>query len=92
MTLTVGLRYTEDDREAFRKYDNRDLARKRVEDTLGPGDFARCEREPQAEGDHIDYTLALDYRLSENSRVYARYATGYKSGGVDRTQSGFRRI
>ena len=88
MTLTVGLRYTEDDREAFRKYDNRSLARERVKDTLGPDDLPGAKR-TQAEGDHIDYTLALDYRLSENSRVYARYATGYKSGGVDRRSLAF---
>ena len=86
--LTVGLRYTEDDREAFRKYDNRSLARERVAGTLGPNDLPGAKR-AQAEGDHTDYTVALGYRHSENSHVYARYATGYKSGGVDRRSLAF---
>ena len=93
MALTVGLRYTEDERTAQRFYDLRDRGGSRKQ---APTRGAACVDEPNvmpdcngavnraASSDNLDYSVTLDYQLAEDTTVYARYATGYKAAGVDR--------
>lgn len=69
LSLTGGLRYTEDEREATRGVDPSNPSI-----THAPGSNA-------VEYDRVDYSFAVDYALSEDASVYFRTATGYRAGG-----------
>lgn len=47
-------------------------------DGVGPFGFARMDSQ---EFDNISYTLGADYRFTESVLGYAKYSTGFKSGG-----------
>ncbi len=67
--LTLGLRYTEDERDAVR--------------TLVPGNpsinFLPGANDDEYE--HWDYNVTLDFALAETVNAYFRVATGYRAGG-----------
>lgn len=63
--LTLGLRYTEDDREATRYGDNI---------TFSPGSN-------EGTYDHLDWTAIVDYSFNDDINGYVKAATGFRSGG-----------
>jgi iron complex outermembrane receptor protein len=65
LNLTLGVRYTEDDREATRSGTNFSFA-------AGSNDESF---------DNTDWTLIADYVVNDNINTYAKIATGYRSGG-----------
>ncbi len=69
LAVTVGLRYTEDEREASRGVDP------------GNPSITHFPGENSLDYDHTDYTFVLDYELSADASVYFRTATGYRAGG-----------
>jgi iron complex outermembrane recepter protein len=67
--LTLGTRYTEDERDAVRDVDPQNPT---------------INFQPGANGDeyeHWDYNVTLDYALTEAVNTYVRVATGYRAGG-----------
>ncbi|MCG3169346.1 MAG: Vitamin B12 transporter BtuB [Pseudomonadales bacterium] len=68
--LSGGVRYTEDDREEF------------IRAAGFYGLFVPGNHRSRYEGDHTDYDIALTYQLNDSANVYAKYATGYVSGGT----------
>ncbi len=78
LNLTLGIRYTDDERTGLRT---------RLSDT--DQNLFRS-----IDSDNVDYSITLDYDLGnmmllEDATVYARWATGYKSGGIDRRSIAF---
>lgn len=73
-SATLGLRYSKDDKVA----DYTGLT-----ETPGlPPSLAPFTAEGFGDSwDSVDYDATLEYRLFEDTLIYARYATGYKSGG-----------
>lgn len=63
--LTLGLRYTEDDREATRYGNNI---------TFSPGSN-------EGTYDHLDWTAIVDYSFNDDINGYVKAATGFRSGG-----------
>ncbi len=47
-------------------------------DGAGPFGFARTD---EADFDNVSFTIGADYRLNEDILGYAKYSTGFKSGG-----------
>jgi iron complex outermembrane receptor protein len=73
LTLTLGGRYTWDEKEITRRFFFPATAATPMA-TLPPGDDT-------AEGSRFTPKLGVDYDLSEDVLLYASYASGYKSGG-----------
>lgn len=70
LTVTLGLRYTEDSREAAKSdnlYNN----------------FAGGTVSGSRESDNFSTSLTFDYVINENVNVYAKYAEGYRAGGFN---------
>jgi iron complex outermembrane receptor protein len=73
LNLTLGLRYTEDDKD----FDYEAFSPSPLPPIPAPfkvGD--------DLEFDSTDPRITLDYHIDEEVMVYATYSTGYKSGGV----------
>lgn len=68
LDLTLGLRYTDDQRDAKRTNDG--LAW----NSFGPGK-SDSSKSP------VDYTAVVDYSWTDQISTYLRYATGFRSGG-----------
>jgi iron complex outermembrane receptor protein len=71
LDLTLGLRYTDDQRSAVRTNDGL------LWNSFGPGVSESSLSEP-------DYTVIADYQWTENVSTYAKYSTGFRSGGSSR--------
>jgi iron complex outermembrane receptor protein len=72
LTLTTGIRYTEDERVAARDY--------RIDpDTSG----ASFSAKPDSDFSNVSYTLVANYAVSDDINTYVKLATGYKSGGYN---------
>jgi len=69
LDLTLGLRYTDDDREAIRGVD---AANPSIQFQPGSNSLSYSR---------LDYTAVADYALSDNVNAYVRTATGYRAGG-----------
>ena len=72
LTLTAGLRYTDESKEIERELGNEGLPRTIPAGTTGDTGF-----------DDITPTLSLTYALDESTTAYVRYAEGFKSGGFN---------
>ncbi|MFC6981105.1 TonB-dependent receptor [Microbulbifer taiwanensis] len=70
LTVTLGLRYTEDRREASKA------------SNLYNG-FAGGAVYGERESDNFSKSLTFDYALNEDANVYAKYAEGYRAGGFN---------
>lgn len=71
--FTLGLRYTQDEREATKLYIRTDLA------GLPPvGPF-----EGSNDFDDTSGTVIIDYDFTDNINSYIKYATGYRAGGFN---------
>jgi iron complex outermembrane receptor protein len=69
--LTVGLRYTEDEKQGV---------------NTGFQFFGVPFSDPVGDSwDEFTYRLAVDWALAEEIMLFASYATGYKSGGINQT-------
>jgi iron complex outermembrane receptor protein len=71
LDLTLGLRYTDDQRDAVRSNDGL------LWNSFGPGVSASDLSE-------TDYTVIADYRWSDNVSTYLKLSTGFRSGGSSR--------
>lgn len=71
LDLTLGLRYTDDKRDARRTNDGL------VWNGFSPG-------KSSSDKDKVDYTAVADYNWSDNVSTYAKVATGFRSGGSSR--------
>lgn len=77
LDLTLGLRYTEDNKDARRQYDG--LAW----NAFTPGTASSEEEE-------VDYTVIIDYRWTDNVSTYLKTGTGFRSGGASRNGLDFQ--
>ena len=83
LDLTLGARYTEDERSGSRT--------RRSDMVLGDVDD---DTRRSVDSDNLDYSITLDYDIGgvmmlEDATVYVRWATGYKAGGIDRRSIDF---
>jgi iron complex outermembrane receptor protein len=78
LELTVGLRYTDDERDAERTNDGFFI------NAFSPGST-------ESEKEKVDYTLIADYDISDEASVYAKVATGFRSGGSSRNGLDFNK-
>lgn len=76
LDLTLGLRYTDDEREATRTYDAW------VYNLYSDG-------ATDSEKQKFDYTLVADYTWTDDVSTYAKVATGFRSGGSSRNGANF---
>jgi iron complex outermembrane receptor protein len=76
LTLTTGLRYTDDSKSfTFNRWDYNG----NPHPLLG----ALVNFTSEYSGDRTDYRVAVDYQQSERLMYYAQISTGYKGGGVN---------
>lgn len=79
LSLTLGLRYSED---------RKDFTYRATTPTLGlPPVLADFTIEDELKFTSTDPRVTLDYAVDENILVYATYSEGYKSGGVQYANS-----
>ncbi|NND67436.1 MAG: TonB-dependent receptor [Halioglobus sp.] len=78
LDLTLGLRYTDDDREAVRTNDGFFI------NAFPPGVSA-------SQDEQLDYTLVADYNINDDMSSYFKIATGFRSGGSSRNGSDFNK-
>ncbi len=71
LDLTLGLRYTDDEREATRTNDGW------YANSYAPG-------ATDSQKDRVDYTTIADYSWTDNFSTYAKVSTGFRSGGSSR--------
>lgn len=71
LDLTLGLRYTDDQRNATRRGDGLPW------NLFGPG-------KSSSDKDKVDYTAVADYNWTDQISTYAKVATGFRSGGSSR--------
>ena len=78
LDLTLGLRYTDDDRDA-----------RRTNDSWFANSFAPGATE--SEKDKVDYTAVADYNWTDELSTYAKVSTGFRSGGSSRNGVDFNK-
>jgi len=71
LDLTLGLRYTDDDREAKRTFDAWPF------NSFGPG-------ASESDEEKTDYTAVANYSWTDALSSYAKVSTGFRSGGSSR--------
>lgn len=71
LRLTLGLRYTKDEREATKIFIN-DLT------TISPPGTSITGKEDFSK---VNPTFTIDYAINDNINTYAKVATGYRAGG-----------
>lgn len=77
LALTLGLRYTEDAREATKTYLRTDLS-----PAIPPGTTIQGDRK----FDSLNPMVTVGYSVTPSINAYIKYSTGYRSGGFN-TQS-----
>lgn len=92
LTLTAGLRYTEDEKSyTFYRYNLDGTTINAFLDPVGAANGAGYDgvngtaltgRTATFSGDRWDYRVSVDYRFAPELLVYGTIATGYKAGGV----------
>jgi iron complex outermembrane receptor protein len=81
LSLTVGVRYTEDEREFTSK--NRTASVCRLQSSPGvPLPYGACTATGKADFEKVTYNITLDYRLTPDTLVYLTKRRGYRSGGL----------
>ena len=71
LDLTLGLRYTDDERDATRTNDGWAF------NSFAPG-------ATDSQMDRVDYTAIADYSWTDDVSTYAKVSTGFRSGGSSR--------
>lgn len=82
LDLTVGARYTRDDKD---KPDSAQVIRRL--DANGPPPLQTIIQNQSADWDKVTWRAALDYTLNDDTLLYASVSTGYKAGGFNRGAS-----
>jgi iron complex outermembrane recepter protein len=89
LSLTAGLRITQDRRRIFRRgvaltAGNGITARtgQAIPDPLSPGDIPTLFERSRRDSD-ITPSASLAYKLNDDTLLYAGYSTGFKSGGFN---------
>ena len=84
LTLTTGLRYTQDKIEfndvKSTAYDNTGLPRGSVIPEVYPYDPRTPGYSDDADSDNVSGRVILSYRPTENAMLYASYSAGYRAG------------
>ncbi|HZF45972.1 MAG TPA: TonB-dependent receptor, partial [Sphingomonadaceae bacterium] len=78
LTLTGGLRYTEEHKDYT-------FVRRRLDYSQGPvgGHVEDLDGVPSVyDGNRVDWRISADYRFNEQLLAYATVSTGFKGGGV----------
>ncbi|WP_417320075.1 TonB-dependent receptor [Emcibacter sp.] len=75
LTITAGVRYTEESKDYT-------FVRKNFDGSFNPIVGGLDGLTAEYSGDNIDYRLSADYRFSDNLMAYATISTGFKGGGV----------
>ncbi|GAB3297877.1 TonB-dependent receptor [Pseudidiomarina andamanensis] len=86
LTLTVGGRYTKDEKEAdvFRyTYLGVHYVNTAPVDSFGDPFAVNSEFTTKADWSRFSPHVALNYKVSDDVMVYGSYSNGFKSGGVD---------
>jgi iron complex outermembrane recepter protein len=78
LDLTLGLRYTDDQREASRSNDGW------YTNLFAPG-------RTDSSKDRFDYTAISDYNWTDELSTYAKVSTGFRSGGSSRNGADFNK-
>jgi iron complex outermembrane receptor protein len=87
LTVTGGLRYTDDKKEAeFINYGPR-FGRGEGETPPALGSAGATILELGSSSDQITGNVGIDWKPADDSLIYAKISTGYKSGGFDSTGS-----
>ncbi len=91
LALTLGIRYTDDQKDYEYARHNADLST--IEPCLGPpgtpGNPPNClissldGTTSSFEDERTDYRVALSYNINDNVMAYAQWSTGFKGGGVN---------
>ncbi len=76
LELTLGLRYSDDDRDAVRTNDGL------LWNSFGPGRSGSSM-------DKVDYTAVADFNWTDTVSTYLKYSTGFRSGGSSRNALDF---
>ncbi len=78
--LTVGLRYTKDEREieAFGGFE--DAAGNLLVPYISADPVLQTAYTDDADFDEVTWRLAVDHQLTEDAMIYASYSRGFKSG------------
>ena len=82
LDLTVGGRYTKDEKE---KPDSQQIIRRL--DPMGPPPLQIISQNQSADFDEVTWRVALDYTLPDETLLYGSVSTGYKAGGFNRGAS-----
>ncbi|PKM01723.1 MAG: hypothetical protein CVV17_06690, partial [Gammaproteobacteria bacterium HGW-Gammaproteobacteria-7] len=82
LDLTVGARYTRDDKD---KPDSAQVIRRL--NANGPPPLQTITQNQSADWDKVTWRAALDYTLNDDTLLYASVSTGYKAGGFNRGAS-----
>lgn len=82
LDLTLGARYTRDDKD---KPDSAQIIRRL--NANGPPPLQTIVQNQSADWDKVTWRAALDYTLDDDSLLYASVSTGYKAGGFNRGAS-----
>lgn len=72
LTITAGIRYTEDERSGFR---------------IDRDDVDTIRHDFSLDSDHTDYLIALDYQWTDDISSYIKWSTAYKAGGANSRSS-----
>jgi len=73
LSLTAGVRYTSDEKDATITITNFDPTQSSAGDVLG--------KYVPLSTDHTDFDVSLDYQFTPDVMGYVRYSTGFKGGG-----------
>jgi iron complex outermembrane receptor protein len=82
VSVTAGLRYSYDDRRFVSRADNQLTGACRLTNTDGTI-FTRCELPLQASFDEPTYTLAADWKVTDDVLLYVTRRRGYRAGGFN---------
>jgi iron complex outermembrane receptor protein len=82
LTITTGIRYTEDERYAAREYM---LFEGNPSDSPDwePIQIDGYETKPESDYENVSYTAVANFAITDDINTYVKLATGYKSGGYN---------
>ena len=76
LNLTVGVRYTEDDREAYLQYSP-------IREVADDGSFTLPITRADDSWSNVTWDVALDYQWRDDINFYGRVASSYRAGGYN---------
>lgn len=81
LSVTAGIRYTDDKKWA--RYDNYGFRFNSGTTPPAFGSPGATTTYPRQSSDKLTWSLGLDYKVADDSLLYAKASTGYKGGGFD---------